>query len=122
MRPNPYRRKRDAETPWQRTWRRSPERMREHVTRMVDMRAAKAEERASLVQAILDMMPAKAVRPYEFRDTLAGLWFETYGEELDAKAAWAQVRRAVRNGMVAKTDDGLYEPRKSFGSEGLTAG
>jgi len=122
MRPNPYRRKPDAETPWQRTWRLSPERMREHVTRMVKMRAEKAEERASLIQALFDMMPDTPVRPYELRDTLAALWFETYGEELDAKAAWLQVRRAIRNGMVGKTDDGKYYPRKSFGLDGLTGG
>lgn len=107
------RRQQPRETPWARAWRRSPERMREHVTRMVEARTAKAGERAALVQALFDMMPSEPVRPFELRDRLVELWETAYGEKLTRRQGWLEVRCAMRQGMVAQTDDGDYIPRHS---------
>lgn len=102
-----------TETPWARAWRRSPERMREHITRLTEARASKAEERALLVQALFDMMPSEPMRPYILRDRLVELWAQSYGEELSLKAAWLEIRCAMRQGLVGRTDDGDYIPRHS---------
>jgi hypothetical protein len=109
----PFQRKPDFETPWARAWRRSPERMREHVTRMTEARTAKAEERASLIQALFDMMPSEPMRPYVLRDRLVELWSTAYGEELTLAKAWLEIRCAIRQGLVGRTDDGDYIPRHS---------
>lgn len=80
---------------------------------MVDARTAKAEERASLVQALFDMMPEEPVRPFLLRDRLVELWETAYGEKLTRRQGWLEVRCAMRHGMVAQTDDGDYIPRHS---------
>ena len=109
----PFYRRNQTETPWAATWRRSPERMREHVTRMTAARAAKAEERGQLVQALFDMMPSVPTRPYALRDQLVELWLKAYGEELTPKQGWLEIRCAMRLGMVGRTDNGDYIPRHS---------
>lgn len=117
--PTPIRRKRGRRdfnskpTYWQTMWRKHPERLREHITRMCAAREAKAGERGRLIQAIFDLMPTEPMRPFELRDTLALLWRETYGETLDRKTAWATVKAAQRRGMVGQTDDNLYFVRHS---------
>jgi hypothetical protein len=117
--PNEPRRKRGRRdfnkkpTHWQAMWRKHPERLREHITRMVVARGAKAQERGRLIQAIFDMMPTEPMRPFELRDTVALLWGETYGEVMDRKTAWATVKAAQRRGMVGQTDDNLYFVRHS---------
>ena len=117
--PNPPRRKRGRRdfnskpTYWQTMWKKHPERLREHITRMCAARDGKAAERGRLIQAIFDMMPTEPMRPFELRDTLALLWRETYGETLDRKTAWATVKAAQRRGMVGQTDDNLYFVRHS---------
>lgn len=92
-------------------WRRHPERLREHITKLSKLRADKAEERGRLIQALFNMMPSQPMRAFELRDRLADLWLETYDEQLDRKQAWAEVRRAMRLGMVGRSDDDLYVPR-----------
>lgn len=92
-------------------WRRHPERLRDHITKLSKLRADKAEERGRLIQALFNMMPSQPMRAFELRDRLADLWLETYDEQLDRKQAWAEVRRAMRLGMVGRSDDDLYIPR-----------
>ncbi len=92
-------------------WRRHPERLRQHIDRLSKMRSDKAEERGRLIQALFNMMPVQPMRAFELRDRLSALWLETYSEELDKKQAWSEVRRAMRLGMVGRSDDDLYIPR-----------
>ena len=117
--PYPFRRRRGnpnftrKPTHWQAMWKKHPERLRENITKMCEARSAKAQERGRLIQALFDLMPVEPMRPFELRDTLALLWQETYGEALDRKTAWANVKAAQRRGMVGQTDDGLYFVRHS---------
>ena len=96
---------------WTIMWRRHPERLRQHIDRLSKMRTDKADERGRLIQALFNMMPPQPMRAFELRDRLAALWLETYSEELDKKQAWSEVRRAMRLGMVGRSDDDLYIPR-----------
>jgi len=96
---------------WTIMWRRHPERLRQHIDRLSKMRSDKAEERGRLIQALFNMMPSQPMRAFELRDRLAALWLETYSEEIDKKQAWSEIRRAMRLGMVGRSDDDLYIPR-----------
>jgi hypothetical protein len=54
---------RRPESPWARAWRLSPERMREHISRLNEARTAKSEEAAQLVQAVLNLIPTEVTAP-----------------------------------------------------------
>lgn len=98
-------------TPWQEAWRRSPERMREHINRLNEARTAKSDEKAALVQAVFNLISPDPMPPYELRDRLAAEWLKCYEEDLDRKQSWNLVRLAMRKGMVGRTDDGMIYPR-----------
>lgn len=116
--PFPFRRRKTKpvnrkETPWEKAWRISPERMREHLTRMNDARTKKAEQNAELIQAILNMLPDEPCQPYQLRDLFKQTWNESYGEEKTTKEAWNLLRVAMRHGKIGRTENGLIYPRKS---------
>jgi len=99
------------ETPWERAWRLSPERMREHVNKLTEARVKKSEETAALVQVVLNLIPADPVAPYKLRDTFRQLWKETYDEDKTNQEAWNLLRLAMRHGKIGKTENGLIYPR-----------
>lgn len=113
----PFNRHRKPITPrkeshWQRVWRMSPERMREHVAQLNVARSAKSEESAALVQAVINLIPAdKGYQAHQLRDLFAGEWGRCYNEPLDKKAAWNKVRKAMRHGMLGRDENGLIYPR-----------
>lgn len=119
--PFPFRRRKTKpvnrkETPWEKAWRISPERMREHLTRMNDARTKKAEQNAELIQAILNALSevvTEPIPPYKLRDLFQETWNESYGEEKTKREAWNLLRIAMRNGMIGRTENGLIYPRKS---------
>ena len=103
---------RRPESPWARAWRLSPERMREHISRLNEARTAKSEESAQLVQAVLNLIPAdRGYRAHEIRDLFAAEWGRCYDEPLTKKDAWNKIRKAMRHGMLARDDNGLIFPR-----------
>lgn len=106
--PRPFRRR---PSPWQIAWRRSPERMREHLNRLNGARTAKSDERAALVQAVFNLLPTDPMPPYELRDRLLTEWSRCYDEAIDKKAAWNLVRLGMRKGMVGRDENGLIYPR-----------
>jgi hypothetical protein len=113
--PRPFRPRRSyspkIESPWAKAWRQSPERMADHIKKLNVARLAKSDEKAQLVQAVFNLMPADPVFPYQLRDALAREWKLCYEEDVEPKAAWNLVRLAMRKGMVGRSDDGRIYPR-----------
>jgi type I site-specific restriction endonuclease len=108
---NKHPKKKRRESPWQRAWRHSPERMREHITNLNNARVRRSEQTAELVQAVLNMLPIEPVPPYKLRDDFCKAWNECYSENKTTKEAWNLLRLAMRHGMIGRTEKNLIYPR-----------
>lgn len=93
---------------WADIWKHAPDKMRKHITTLSTIRTEKAQERGRLIQAIFNLLPEVPMFPYELRDAFAVEWESCYGEVLDRKQAWSHIRCALRQGMIAKNDEGRY--------------
>ena len=109
-------------TTWNEIRKRHPERMARHLEALNTIHREVARHRENRLTALLPIIP-KGPRPsWELRDQLAEAWEEVYGEELDSRKAWLEVRFGIRRGVFIMLPDGLYDTMSRNGDQGEAGG
>lgn len=90
-------------------WRNHPDRMRSNLEAINVLQDQKVEQRRTTIRAVLKLVPDRPYPPSSMRDHLAEAWEATFGENLSSAQAWLHVRFCIRQGIIVRNAEGLYE-------------
>lgn len=105
---------------WNEIRKRHPERMANHLEALNTYNSELARHRHNRLAALLPILTPGTKFACELRDQVAEAWEAVYGEEIDQKKAWLEVRFGIRRGMFRMTPDGKYDTMAVHGDQGKT--
>jgi len=94
---------------WADIWKRYPERQRANLEMLNAQQLQKVDEKVRQFRGIQNLMPKKQLPPCVMRDHIAEAWGDVYNEELTNQQAWNWCRFAIRQNVIKKHINGMYE-------------
>lgn len=92
-------------------WSRHPDRMKANLDAINVLQGCRVEQRVTRLRSIMALLPEHPITPSSMRDHLSEAWLASFSEELPPDKAWNEVRFGLRQGVICRTPDGLYQRR-----------
>lgn len=102
-------------TSWNEIRRRHPERMARHLEALNLKNRESALHRERRLAALLPIIPDNPMPSWDLRDEVAQAWEDVYGEQMDSRRAWLEVRFGIRRSLFILHPDGKYGKMVSHG-------
>ena len=102
---------------WNEIRRRHPERMARHIESLNIRHREMALNREKRLAALIPVLPDAPMASWTLRDELAQAWEDVYGEPMDGKKAWLEVRFGIRRALFILLPDGKYVKMVKHGDQ-----